>query len=499
MLLPPSLEELIPEIHLVRVVNRAIDQMSLEPLLKQYKGGGTSSYYPGMMLKVLVYAYTQKIYSSRQIAKALRENINFMWISGNNKPDFRTINRFRGEVMKEVIEEIFATVLEYLIEEGYVKLENYFVDGTKIEANANKYSWVWAKNTKRYKEGLQEKIKILLKEIEQANEEENEAYGDKDLEELGGGEINSEALKKKIDELNQRLKEQPEDKKLAKAVRTLEKDYLPREEKYEEQENKLNGRNSYSKTDEEATFMRMKEDGRGKARPKPGYNVQIGTEDQFVVGFSIHQRPGDSGCLIPHLKGLKEILGRLPQRVVADAGYGSEENYAFLEQEELENYVKYNLFYQEQKRSWSKQIYRVENWPYDPDKDKFTCPQQKKLTYQKTVQRITDNGYLTNRRIYECFDCSECSVKSQCTRATGNRRVQVSPTLKRYREQARSNLLSEQGKKLRSRRGIDVETVFGRIKQNWGFRRFMLRGLEKVKTEWGLLCIAHNITKLATQ
>jgi transposase len=129
-----------------------VDSLDLEPILSEYKGGGTSSYHPRMMLKVLVYAYTQKVNSSRQIAKALRENVNFMWISGNNRPDFQTINRFRSSVMKEGIEVVFTEVLQYLIEEGYVTLENYFLDGIKIEANANKYKWVWAKRAVKYKE-----------------------------------------------------------------------------------------------------------------------------------------------------------------------------------------------------------------------------------------------------------------------------------------------------------------------------------------------------------
>jgi transposase len=147
-MLPTNLNELIPEKHLVRVVNEVIDEMDLEPLMRQYKGGGTSSYHPRMMLKVLVYAYTQKEYSSRRIAKALRENINYMWLSGGNKPNFRTINRFWGVVMRMVMEEVFTEVLEYLIEHGYVKVENYFINGTKIEANANRYSFVWRKSTR---------------------------------------------------------------------------------------------------------------------------------------------------------------------------------------------------------------------------------------------------------------------------------------------------------------------------------------------------------------
>ena len=165
-LLPPSLDELIEPEHLVRVVNAAIDQLDLRPLLAQYQGGGTSSYHPQMLLKVLVYAYCSKIYSSRRIAAALRENIHFMWLSGGNRPDFRTINDFRGQRMKGVIDEVFAEVLEYLIEAGYVQLEHYFVDGTKIEADANQHKVVWAKRTARYQQRVREQIGELLQQIE---------------------------------------------------------------------------------------------------------------------------------------------------------------------------------------------------------------------------------------------------------------------------------------------------------------------------------------------
>jgi transposase len=283
--LPTNLEDLIPENHIVRVVNETIEKMDLAILMKPYKGGGTSSFHPKMMLKVLIYAYTQRIYSSRQIAKALRENVNFMWISANNRPDFRTINRFRGVVMREIMEEVFTAVVALLIEEGYVKLEHYFLDGTKLEANANKYTAVWAKSTGRYKDQLEKKIKELLDDIDRVNEEEDEEYGDRDLEELGEGRpIDAEKIEKKMRELNERLRKEPKDKKLSKVLRKLERDYLPRLKKYEKQEEKLGDRNSYSRTDEDATFMRMKgEPPGGKVWPKPGYNIQIGTEDQFVV------------------------------------------------------------------------------------------------------------------------------------------------------------------------------------------------------------------------
>ena len=522
-LIPPSWEELIPANHLVRVVNRAVEQINLEPLLRKYKGGGTSSYHPQMMLKVLVYAYTQRVYSSRQIAKGLRENVNFMWLSGGNRPDFRTINAFRGEKMSGVIEEVFSSVLELLVEEGYVKLENYFVDGSKVEANANRHKVVWEKSRAKYQKRLREKVKELLKEIDAVNEAEDEAYGDQDLEEMGGGgEINAEKLEKKIAELNQRLKEKPEDKKLAKAVKVMEKDCLPRQKRYEDQERKLAGRSSYSKTDADATFFRMKEDrGAEKPLPKPAYNVQTGTEGQFVVGFSLHQRAGDTACLIPHLEGVKanlsaiarrkpELLPQqedhqprcLPKNISADAGYGSEENYVYLEAHRLGNYVKYNTFHREQHKHRKPALirrasFRSENLPYDAEKDEFICPADQRLTYRYTSHEKSENSYRIELRHYEASGCNTCPLKPECTRAKGNRHMRVSFRLRQFREQAKANLLSERGKALRIQRNVEVESVFGHIKHNMRFRRFHLRGLEKVNTEWGLVCIAHNMRKLA--
>ena len=311
-LLPPSLEELISEQHLVRVVNQVVDELDITPLMAKYKGGGASSYHPRMMLKVIVYAYTQKIYASRKIEKALWENIGFMWISGGNRPDFHTINNFRSETMKEAVRKVFASLMEFLEEEGYVKMENYFVDGTKVGANSKPHKVVWAKKTKRYKEKLQKQIEALLDEIERVNEQENEVYGEENLEELGEkSEVTAEKVRKKVDELNQRLRERPQARPLKKAVKTLEEKYLPRLQKDEDQEQVLDGRNSYSKTDPDASSLRRKED-RAARKPlaRPAYNVQMGTEGQFVVGYSIHQQAGDTSCFISHMQQQEFPQGR---------------------------------------------------------------------------------------------------------------------------------------------------------------------------------------------
>jgi transposase len=348
LLMPQSYEELIPEDHLVRVVNRAVEQIDVERLVGQYAGGGSSSYHPKMMLKVLVYAYCQKIYTSRKIAAALRENIYFMWISGVSQPDFRTINGFRGERMKGVIGEVFSGVVEYLVAEGYVKLEDLFVDGSKIEADANKHKVVWAKRKERYEKRVKEQIRGLLEQIEQANEAEQAEYGERDLEEMGGNgkpDIDGERLRKKIEELNQRLREKTcsaeQEKQTRHVVKELETDCLPRLEKYEEQTKMLAGRNSYSKTDPSATCMRMKED-RGAKRPwtKPAYNVQLGTEGQFIVAATVHNQSSDAPCFIPLMESMRVGLKRLPKNASTDAAYGSEENYDYLEKYSLGNYLK---------------------------------------------------------------------------------------------------------------------------------------------------------------
>jgi transposase len=498
MLLPPSLEELIPEGHLVRVINQMVDALDKRILESQYKGGGTSAYNPQMLLKVIIYAYTQRVFSSRRIAKELRENINYMWLSGMNRPDHRTINRFRGKVMKAVIGEVFYGVIEQLMEQGYVNLESYFVDGTKIEANANRYTFVWRKSTEKNKAKLQEKVKQLLDEIDEIEVAEEEEYGDQDLEEMGEGkEIDVDQLKEAARKINERLRQQPEDKELKTAKKKLESDFIPRLEKYEKYEKIFKGRNSFCKTDTDATFMRMKEDHMLNGQLKPGYNIQMGTENQFIVGYSIHQRAGDTGCLIPHLEHVKEQLGVLPKKIIADAGYGSEENYQYLENEHLENYVKFNTFHKEQKRNWRKQRFRVENLEYDEKKDEYICPNNQKLVFKRVIYKKTELGYLSKLREYECQNCSGCPMKSECTKAAGNRRVTVNFNLNQIRDQARSNLLSDQGRKLSVQRNVDVESVFGRLKNNWGVRRFLLRGKENVNIEWGILSIAHNIAKLA--
>ncbi len=350
--LPMDLEEDIPQNHLVRVVNTAVNRLDDAIFDAAYTGGGRDSYHPKMLTKVIIYAYAQRIYSSRQIAKAVRENIMFMWIAGRQRPDFRTINRFRSERMKAVLETVFTAVLQFLADENYVQLEHYFVDGTKIEANANRYTFVWGKAVVKHKAKLQEKVQTLFATIEEAENQEEREHVGQDLSELGeASEITSEKLEIAVKQLEEKLQAKPKDKSLKKAVRALRKDLLPRLQTYETHQEVLGNRNSYSKTDKDATFMRMKEDHMRNGQLKPGYNVHIGTENQFILGYSVHQRPTDTRCLIPHLEKVKSALGKLPATVIADAGYGGEENYDYLEQNEIEAIVKYSTYHREKSKA----------------------------------------------------------------------------------------------------------------------------------------------------
>lgn len=506
-LLPPSLEDLIPSNHLVRVVNEAVEKMDLKPLVESYIGGGASSYHPKMLLKALIYGYVTKTYSSRRIAKSLRENINFMWLSGNNRPDFRTINNFRSSRLKEYIDSVFGSTLELLLEAKLIKLEDYFQDGTTIEADANKHSYVWKKKVKRNKLKVESHIKELIKKIDQINEKEEKQYGNRDLEEMGEeSTISSEKIKEKVEEINKKIKSISEKKKVKQQetiVRKLTRDYIPKLEKYEEHEKNLGDRNNYSRTDVDATFMRLKSNGYGNRELKPGYNIQIGTEGQYIVNFSVHQNSSDTANMISHLEKLKDMLKpfrkktkrKLPLNIIADAGYGSEENYQYLETEKVNAYVKYNTFDIERLKKNKSNRFRVENLLYDDQKDEYICPANKPLKYLTTVELTSKTGYTSSRKIYQSESCNGCELRSLCHKSQSDRRIQVSHKLNGYRTKARELLETDAGKIYRKRRGEEVEAVFGNIKRNRGFRRFSLRGIKKVNTEMGLISVAHNLIK----
>jgi len=500
-LIPPGADELIPEDHLVRLVNEVIDEMGIEKLLRKYQtGGGASRYHPVMMTKLFVYGYMTKTCSSRMVAKAARENVMFMWLAGGQKPDFRTLNDFRGKLLKGVMEEIFVMAVKMLSAKGYIKLENYFVDGTKIESASGRYTFVWKKAVEKNDKKLDEKLRAYIRMAEKVWDDENNEYGNRDLEELGGKEkFTSKDVKELAGILREKIESldaEEDKKKLKRELKTIEKDYLPRKKKYEKAKRICGKRNSYSKTDTEATFMRMKEDRMKNGQLKPGYNVQIGTENGFVVGYDLYPNPNDTRTLKPHLKRQAKRLGRKPQAVITDAGYGSEENYAYLENQGIKAVIKYGTYHKEKSRKWKENLFRAEHWEFNEKEKYYICPDGRKLIFTRTMKRKTNAGYPITIQRYECESCKYCRKKKQCTKAKGNRVIERNERLLRLKKKAKCILEDERYKKLSKQRSVEVETVFGQIKGNQGYKRFLLRGSSKVSTEWGLLVLGYNLKQI---
>jgi len=492
-LFPISYEAIIPATHPVRVVNRVIDKLNIEDIVSTYKGGGTSSYHPRLLLKILIYSYLNNTYSSRKIENANKESIYYHWLNGGNFPDHNTINNFRGSRLKDKIETIFTQVVLLLNHSNVVALEEVFTDGTKLESFANRYTFVWRGSVEKNKEKLEKKIKLVLKDIE--NEIAQEAQtGDENQTTVP---INSDELDKKIAQLNEELTHKGASKKVLRQVKKLQDESLPKLQQYERHMQKMGERNSYSKTDPDATFMRMKEDHMKNGQLKPAYNLQLSTEHNFITNYSIHQRPGDTATYKEHIESYKQKYGHYPHQAIADAGYGSLENYEFLNKNHIESYVKYNYFHKEQSKKFKNDISRIENLYYNAEQDCYICPMgQKMLPVGKTKKRKSELGYQYEVIIYQSINCSECPLNGACHKQKGNREIEVNKQLIEYKRQSRENLLSEKGRELRGRRCTEVEQTFGQIKWNKKFNRFLLRGLPKVSIEIGIIAIAHNLQKL---
>ena len=490
VLFPSNIGDKIAANHPVRIVNQIVERLNIDDILTTYKGGGTSSYHPRIMIKILFYSYLNNVYSCRKIARQLEENIYYMWLSGNSTPNFRTINNFRGSKLKGKIQSLFAEFVRLMAELGYVSLDVQYVDGTKIEAASNKYTFVWRGSTEKYKENLEAKIADILKDIDRTIETDNAVQQDQEAPAISSAE-----LEEKIKELNNRIDEF--NKKQQKQVKALQQEHLPRLKNYEQQLETLGERNSYSKTDPDATFMRMKEDHMKNGQLKPAYNTQISTEEQIITKFSIHQRPGDTATLIPHLDGFKEDYKKQSTTVVADAGYGSEQNYEYAENESIEAYIKYNYFHKEQKRSFKNNIFLPSNLYYNQSEDYIVCPMGQHMTCIGVGKRESDLGYKYHVSIYQAQNCKGCPLRGECHKGQYNRQIELNHNLLEYRKKAKERLTSKKGLYHRSKRPIEPEAVFGQIKFNNKFNRFTLRGLEKVEVEFGLIALSHNLRKIA--
>ena len=491
VVLPLDLGICIPEGDFVFKVAEICEELDYTELFNTYVRKWRKV-NPITLFEILVFGYMEHLYSGRDIEKACKTDIRFMWLlNGEPVPSHATISRFQDERLTEAIEGLFYQFVEKLYEMGEVKFKNLFVDGTKIEAYANKYTFVWKKAVEKRLETLNKKIETVLPVIA-------ERYGINTSVSL---EDCYEALILQAQWINLTFAKGTGKRKtqLQKDIELLE-DFLNKKGEYLSHLGKFNGRNSFSKTDVDATFMHMKEDYMRNGQLKPGYNIQIGVESEYIVGVGAFSNRSDVNTLIPFLGRIRSHTNRLFERIIADAGYESSENYLYLEENGQECFIKPTNYEISKKKTYKTNPYAVENMAYNEAKDEYTCPDGRKLKFKRETQKITENGYTVSTRYYSNDKCGRCPHRDKChSSKNGYRTVRVNQVLNEYRPKVLEALTSEEGALLRMNRSIQVEGVFGVLKEDYGFRRFLTRGKKNVETQFFLLAFALNIEKLCNR
>ena len=499
LLFPQRIDRDIPKDDPVRILKSVIESLDLSGFKKLYPERGRSPYHPKMMLMVILYSYMNNVYSCRKIEKLLYRDIYYIWLSGYQKPDFATINRFRNRVKNE-IGHIFTLLVLILVEKGFVTLEVEYLDGTKIESKANKYTFVWRKSVERNREKLLEKIRVLLQQINEQMAQDKAA----DVDTL---ELTPQTLCEISKEFKEALGSAPEAKTKEEKAAQRGKNKMFKElerhgEKLAEYNSRLEqmeGRNSISKTDPSATFMRMKEDAMCNGQTKPGYNLQISSENQFITDFALFPNPTDTLTFIPFLGSFPGRYGRFPKRVVADSGYGSEENYRFMDEAGIEGFVKYNRFHLEHRPRYKPDTFHPDSLYYNEEGDYYICPMGQRMSRTGTLQTRTEGGYISQSACYRAIRCKGCPLRCLCYKAKTNQRtIRVNHRLNAYKRKACELLTSEEGIKERGRRCIEPEAVFGQMKSNMAYRRFRHMGKDKVVMDFTFFAIAFNIKKLCS-
>ncbi len=437
----------------VRVIDGIVEGLDLKEFEKLYKEKGRCAYDPKMMLKIILYAYMNNIYSCRKIERQVQRDIHYIWLASQERPDFVTINRFRNRVKNE-INNIFTQVVLLLADRGFITLDVEYIDGTKIESKANKYTFVWRKTVEKNRAKLQQKIHMLLQQIDEVIVQDKAAGSDV-------VEFTPEALTSLIGELKDALSSEPvptdkEQKEARREQNRQIKELEKHRDKLKEYDNRLEQigeRNSMSKTDPDATFMRMKEDAMNNGQTKPGYNLQISAENQFITDFALFPNPTDTLTLIPFFNSFLKRYGHLPSVAVADSGYGSEENYRFMDQAGMEAYVKYNRFHIEQRPRYKPNPFHHDNFHYNADQDYYVCPLGQHMNRIGTSCSKTASGYRSESAIYQAQNCKGCPLRRLCYRAKGDKRIiEVNHRLNQYKRKARELLSSEEGLRQRGRR-----------------------------------------------
>lgn len=512
LILPLNLEVKLQNNDIAFHIHHLVESIPHEAFEPFLRNEGCPAYHPRMMLKIILCAYTQSVFSGRKIEALLKDSIRMMWLAQGYKPSYRTINRFRvHSEVKELIRQCFIQFRCQLIEEKLIDQEAIFIDGTKIEANANKFTFVWKKSIEKYHQSLIEKSNQLYNELlenEIIPEIERESDEQLSLEELA-------QLVQKVDDVVTEYDKQLEtssdiserkalrsERKYPKQVRKQLIDFVIRKQKYQRDFEIFGTRNSYSKTDPDATFMRMKDDYMQNGQLNAGYNVQIATEGQYALAYSLFSNPTDTRTLIPFLDEIEQHYFEIPKYIVADAGYGSEQNFNdILTNRKREALITYNMYLKEQKKKYKQNQFNPNNWEYDKETDTYTCPNQKRIEFQYHSVRNDRAGFQRKFKIYECEDCSGCPFRSSCTKAKEgkNRKLMVNEKWEKQKEYVRVKLSEEKTSAIYRKRKIDVEPVFGFLKANLRFTRFSVRGKSKVENEMGLALMAVNLRKFTAK
>ncbi|WP_143456838.1 IS1182 family transposase, partial [Ligilactobacillus salivarius] len=494
--------------HIVRLIDAFVDSIPSEILLEDnVSTTGRPLSHPAIMLKILLFAYSRQTFSGRKIELMLEENIPMRWLAHENHYSYHTINNFRSSShASELIKQSFVYFSLALKDHDLIKDDAVFIDGTKIEADANRYSFTWKKSVQKYHNSLKEKANALYEELV-----EKQVIESMDLETVqssSGMELISENITEEIAKLNEEIEQEPKVIKggspkkrrrrfLSKTKRQLDQDFIPRAKKYEEAKRIFQGRNSFSKTDHDATFMCMKEDPMRNRELKPGYNLQIATHNQFVLDYGLFANPTDTRILVPFLNQFHST--DFFNYIVADAGYGSEYNYtSIIDQFEKEPLIPYNTFLKEQKRKFKNDLSKPQNWPYNEEDDYYIDHLGVRFSFYRYSTRKDKYGFKRDLKIYQADKIQLSSELDELAKTSSGRQrqIQVNQTWNYYREKIKENLSSDEGQAVYRRRKYDVEPVFGRMKRDFGVRRTHLRGQKPVENDIGLVLMSMNLVKL---
>ena len=459
---------------------------------------GRKRYDSEILLKVILFAFMERGYVSvREIVKLCKTDIRFMWLLNDHPvPSHMTISNFINECLLESIENIFAEINAYIFEEENVDLNHVYIDGTKIAANANKYSWVWKKSSLKSRQKTFDKISCLLNEINDTVASMGVKFGTRTeyaieyMEQISEQYVKLIGLQPGAVAGGRGHRKSAEQKKYEKLI-----EYTEKLKKYA-QHIRICGedRNSYSKTDNGATFFRMKKDYMGNDQLLPGYNIQLGICDEYIAVFDVRQYASDMDCFKPLMEKFNRNYGMYPKYPVADAGYGSFNNYLYCEEHGMEKFMKFTMFQKESDdEKYREDPYRAVNFPINENGNPF-CPNGKEFRYIYT-RPVKGNKYGRTEELYQCEDCSNCPHKEKCCRCEGNRIIRLNEELTSIHKEVLSNLNCVHGALLRMNRSIQAEGAFGMIKWNRLYGRIRRRGLKSVILEISMISCGFNLHK----